>query len=95
MAQVDLKGYHDAYRAFANADAPADSLLKNINCPALFMTGELEPNSTPGMSESMSGLVPDAVCTIVDEARHMMPMTHSPQVVDALRKRFLSDAAID
>ncbi len=94
LAEVNIKGYHDAYRAFANADAPADSLLQQVPCPALFMTGELEPNSTPAMSESMNRLVPDSVCKVVDGARHMMPMTHGDHLISALRERFLSSAVI-
>lgn len=89
LGKVNHKGYRDAYRAFANADAPSDEMLKRVDCPALFMTGELEPNSTPAMSISMSQLVPDAGCIVVDQARHMMSMTHGPQVVNALKKCFL------
>lgn len=88
LASANLQGYRDAYHAFANSDAPSDQALQKINCPALFMTGALEPNSTPAMSESMSTLVPDATCIVVEGARHMMTMTHGAQVVTALKNRF-------
>ena len=89
LADVNQAGYRDAYRAFANADAPTDDQLKSLQCPALFMTGSLEPNSTPAMSRSMSELVPHAHCVIVDEARHMMSMTHGQVVVQAITDFFL------
>lgn len=89
MGSANKAGYRDAYHAFANADAPTDDELRNIKCPALFMTGALEPNSTPAMSESMSQLVPDSTCIVVDEARHMMSMTHGAQVITALTEQFL------
>lgn len=89
LADANKAGYRDAYRAFANADAPTDEQLQQIKCPALFMTGALEPNSTPAMSQSMSQLVPDSACIVVDEARHMMSMTHGAQIVAALVERFL------
>lgn len=88
LADANLQGYRDAYHAFAKADAPTDRALQQIRCSALFMTGALEPNSTPAMSESMSALVPDATCIVVDGARHMMTMTHGAQVVKALNNQF-------
>lgn len=79
LYEIDPVAYADAYRAFAYADAPADNQLSNIQCPALFMTGSREPNSTPDMSSAMSRLVPDADCRIVDGARHMMSLTHGKE----------------
>jgi len=91
LSTVNVQGYRDAYRAFANTEAPTDQKLQQVECPALFMTGSLEPNSTPAMSEKMSLLVPDATCVVIDGARHMMTMTHGSQVVDALVSRFASN----
>jgi len=88
LKQVNPAGYADAYRTFANADAPSDDELRSVNCPALFMTGSLEPNSTPAMSTAMSELVPRSQCTIIDGARHMMSMTHGEQVCSTMIKFF-------
>lgn len=88
LAAANAVGYRQAYNAFANADAPDDSDLAHINCPALFMTGSLEPNSTPAMSQAMSDLVPDARCLIVENAKHMMSMTHGHDVSRALVANF-------
>ena len=80
LTQVDRTGYHHAYRVFAESDGPADSDLKGLPCPALFVTGSDEPNSTPEMSQAMAGLVPRGRAVIIDGARHMMPMTHAAEV---------------
>lgn len=76
LDDVDPAGYANAYRAFAHGDAPADDLLSSIQCPALFMTGELEPNSTPSMSKQMSALVSNSSYQIIANAKHMMSLTH-------------------
>jgi len=79
LADVNPAGYAAAYAAFAAADAPADTQLSSIKCPALFMTGEEEPNSTPAMSEAMSALTPVSDCIIIQNAKHMMSLTHGPE----------------
>ncbi|MBT2320826.1 hypothetical protein J7E62_00455 [Variovorax paradoxus] len=56
--------------------------------PTLFMTGELDLNSSPSMSAAMAGLVPGAQCQVIPDARHMMTVTHPGPVNDALH-RFL------
>ena len=94
LSTVNPQGYRDAYRAFANTDAPTDEELQQIKCRALFMTGSLEPNSTPAMSKSMSQLLPDATCVVVEGARHMMTMTHGSDVVTALTHRFTTTNSV-
>ena len=84
LASVDPKGYRNAYGAFAHGDAPADASLKQIACPALFLTGSGEPNSTPGMTHAMAALVPRGKPVIVRGAAHMLPMTHAGQANEAL-----------
>lgn len=88
LQNINLQHYAAAYRAFANADAPADDQLSSIDCPTLFMTGELEPNSTPAMARVMSTLVVQSHCLIVEGAKHMMSMTHGPRVTDAIISHF-------
>jgi pimeloyl-ACP methyl ester carboxylesterase len=44
------------------------------------MTGELEPNSTPEMSFQMAECCPMGQAHIVNDAAHMMPMTHAGEV---------------
>lgn len=80
LRSVDPAGYKAAYTVFAHSDGPTDAGLKAINCPALFMTGGQEPNSIPAMSRAMAGLVPNGQCAVIDDAAHMMPMTHAADV---------------
>ena len=81
---ADPKGYTSAYRAFAHANGPTKQSLQALTCPALFMTGALEPNSTPEMSQQMAALAPQGRAEVIAGAAHMMPMTHPTPVNTAL-----------
>ncbi len=80
LRSADPRGYQDAYRIFAQEDGPRDSDLQTLHCPALFLTGGREPNSTPAMSEQMAALAPQGRAEILTDAAHMAPMTHGPEV---------------
>ena len=54
--------------------------LARLSCPALFMTGAKEPNSTPEMSQAMARIAPHGRAVIVEGAAHMLPMTHAVPV---------------
>ncbi len=84
LRAVDPAGYKAAYTAFARAEAPSRETVRAIACPALFATGALDPNSTPQMSRAMADLAPDGRVLVVDDAAHMMPMTHAHRVLGAL-----------
>lgn len=84
LCSVDPEGYRTAYSVFANEAGPGEKDLKILSCPALFMTGGLEPNSTPEMSHRMADLSPEGAVAIVETAAHMMPMTHPADVNQAL-----------
>lgn len=86
LRATDPAGYKRAYTAFARGDAPEDAALRALECPALFMTGGQEPNSTPAMSRAMAALIRGGAALIVDDAAHMMPMTHAEAVNAALLK---------
>lgn len=86
LQDVDPAGYAMAYRVFASADGPSDQQLRSLPCPALFVTGSEEPNSTPNMSRNMAALAPKGRAIIVDHAAHMMPMTHARHVITALQE---------
>lgn len=83
-------GYKLAYTAFAQSQKPSRSDLSGIRCPAVFMTGQLEPNSTPAMAETMAEVCPGGRALIVAGAAHMMPMTH-PGDVNAALFQFLKE----
>ncbi|WP_305986102.1 alpha/beta fold hydrolase [Roseibium sp. MMSF_3544] len=84
---TDPSGYRSAYTVFASEDGPSEASLKALRCPALFLTGALEPNSTPLMSEAMAELARNGTARIVEGAAHMMPMTHS-QIVNRVLSEF-------
>lgn len=91
LQAANHEGYATAYKVFAASDAPADSDLKTIHSPTVFMTGSDEPNSTPEMSRLMSALVPDSQCVIVNDARHMMSMTHGELVGEVITEAFIAN----
>ena len=84
LCSVTPAGYKAAYTAFAHNSGPRRADLARLSCPALFMTGAREPNSTPAMSKTMAALVPKGRAIIVPDAAHMMPMTHADMVNAAL-----------
>lgn len=81
---VDPAGYRAAYGVFATQDGPSQNTLEHLECPALFMTGADEPNSTPAMSQGMAAATPKGTVAVVEGAAHMMPMTHAKVVNDQL-----------
>ncbi|MBO9412697.1 MULTISPECIES: alpha/beta hydrolase [unclassified Ruegeria] len=80
LRKVDPRAYKAAYTVFAESNGPTAEQLAAIPCPALFLTGEDEPNSTPRMSQDMAALAPNGRAGIIPNAAHMMPMTHAQQV---------------
>ena len=84
---VDPVGYARTYRLFAESDEAHKERLKDLAIPALFMTGELDPNSTPAMSRAMADAAPQARCDIVPGVRHMMSLT-APDEVNARLRAF-------
>ena len=84
LRAVSPRGYQAAYRVFAHANGPTREQLSALAMPALFMTGGREPNSTPAMSHAMAALAPKGRAEIVEDAAHMLPMTHPNRVTQAL-----------
>ncbi len=88
LTSVDPTGYAQAYNVFACEDGPTDTALAGISCPALFVTGSDEPNSTPAMSKALAKAVPSGTYAITQGAKHMMPMTHAAEVCAVLTEFF-------
>mgnify|MGYP003875843865 CR=1 FL=1 len=87
---VDPTGYARAYRIFASADAVDEDRLRKLVVPCLFMTGEIDPNSTPAMCAALAGLLQDGRCDIIRDERHMMALTAPDEVNAKLAGFFLS-----
>ncbi|WP_420547972.1 alpha/beta fold hydrolase [Curvivirga sp.] len=84
LINVNPAGYRNAYTVFATENGPSPENLRKLAMPALFITGQNEPNSTPTMSERMAALTPKGQVMIIKDAAHMMPMTHMDEVNQAL-----------
>lgn len=80
LCAVEPAAYKQCYTAFAQSQTPDRDLLSRLACPAIFITGSAEPNSTPAMSRAMAQITPKGRAVIVEGAAHMMPMTHPDQV---------------
>lgn len=89
LCSVNLDGYRRTYELFASSDRAHLTRLKSLLVPALFMTGQHDANSQPGMSRAMAELAPTASLEILADARHMMTLTHAADVNQRLRS-FLS-----
>lgn len=81
---VDKEGYAAAYRAFATGDSVYADCWPNVTCPALFLTGEGDPNSTPDMARAMAAATPKGRAVVIPGHRHMVNLTAPDAVGDAL-----------
>lgn len=88
----DPTGYGQIYSLFSRSDDAYVGKLGELACPALFMTGALDPNSTPEMSEKMAMAAPHGVAVVLENERHMMSLV-SPAETTNILGNFLVDAA--
>jgi len=88
LKQVDHRGYATAYSAFAGGDATFADAWPRISCPALFLTGEDDPNSTPEMAEAMAKAAPRGKAKVVPGHRHMVNLT-APETVNKILSEWL------
>jgi pimeloyl-ACP methyl ester carboxylesterase len=94
LTEVNPQGYARTYRLFASSDAVHADGLPRLAMPALFMTGEFDPNSSPDMSRAMAALAPQGCLHIVVGARHMMNVT-APDAINQRLRAFLGTAPGD
>lgn len=87
---IQPEGYARTYRLFATADAACKGQLSALSMPALFLTGALDPNSTPAMSEAMARDSANGTARILAGERHMMSFLH-PASTDLAIQNFLND----
>jgi (E)-2-((N-methylformamido)methylene)succinate hydrolase len=85
LAAVDIEAYATAYGAFAEGDVLYADRWPGVTCPALFLTGELDPNSTPQMTRELAATSPHGEACIIAAHRHMVNMTAPDEVTEALR----------
>jgi pimeloyl-ACP methyl ester carboxylesterase len=85
LEAVDVEAYATAYGAFAEGDDLYAARWPGVACPALLLTGELDPNSTPRMSHDLAAAAPHAEASIIAGHGHMVNMTAPDEVTAALR----------
>jgi len=90
---VDPTGYARAYRVFATSDAAYAGQLEKLACPALFMTGELDPHSTPAMSLAMAAAAPHGQAAVLPGQRHMAALA-MPDLCNRIILDFLQTGTV-
>ncbi len=80
----DVESYLRCYRVFATADAELSEELPRITVPALAVTGDLDPGSTPEMTRRLADAVPGSRAVVVPGARHLWPAQHPDVLVSHL-----------
>ena len=71
-----------------------ESLLPQIACPALVMTGELDAWSSPSQHEAIAAAIPHSNLVIVEGAGHMLPL-EAPDAVNKAIADWLASPAND
>lgn len=89
LERVDPEGYATAYGAFAGGDGVYADCWSAVTCPAMFLTADGDPNSTPEMAETMAGLARHGWSWVVEGHRHMVNLT-APDTVSAMMLEWLS-----
>lgn len=89
LAEVDQRGYATAYAAFANGDEVYADQWSEVACPALFLTGEGDLNSTPDMARAMAASARLGKAVIIPGHRHMVNLT-APKAVNAALMDWMS-----
>lgn len=92
LLSVDPVGYARTYRLFASSDDAHVGRLAELAVPALFLTGEFDPNSSPSMSSAMAEAAPFGRAEIIANERHMMNVTDPARVNERLLA-FLTEAS--
>ena len=88
----DVKSYLNCYRVFATADAEIAPELPRITVPALAVTGENDPGSTPEMTHRLADAIPDCRAVVIPGVRHMLPVERPRDLVTCLTT-FLGERA--
>lgn len=84
LQTVDQAGYAAAYTAFATGDSVYSDCWPKVNCPALFLTGDSDLNSTAEMAAEMAAAAPRGKAVVIEGHRHMVNLTAPENVTAAL-----------
>lgn len=92
MQQVDPVGYGRSYQLFATSDRAFTGRLDTLSNPVLYLTGSLDANSTPAMSQKMAAETPQGQAMVIKNQAHMMAYIH-PEEVNHLIGQFLDEVS--
>ena len=88
LTSVNPTGYARTYRLFATSDRVHQGRLGQLSMPVMYLTGELDANSSPAMSAEMASETPGGRCVVLPLARHMMGITSPTETNKALADFF-------
>jgi pimeloyl-ACP methyl ester carboxylesterase len=95
LRQMNLAAGQQVFDAQIHAlvnRAEMESLLPQITCPALVMTGELDTWAPPAQHEAIAAAIPNSELVIVPGAGHMIQL-EAPEAVNAAIARWLERPA--
>ena len=95
LRQMNLAAGQQVFDAQIHAlvnRAELESLLPQITCPALVMTGELDTWAPPAQHEAIASAIPNSELVIVPGAGHMIQL-EAPEAVNAAIARWLEQPA--
>lgn len=88
----DPDSFVRCYRVFATGDAEIGPHLGQIRAPALAVTGELDPGSTPEMTRRLADAIPGCTAEVIAGARHLLPV-QNPRELAACVSAFIGRSA--
>lgn len=88
----DRDSFLRCYRVFATGDEEIGPELARIAAPALAVTGERDPGSSPEMTRRLAAAMPDCRAVVVPGARHMLPVER-PDALATCLSTFIGDHA--
>jgi pimeloyl-ACP methyl ester carboxylesterase len=95
LRQMNIEAGQDVFDAQIHAlvnRAEMESLLPQISCPALVMTGELDTWAPPAQHAAIAAAIPNSELVIVPGAGHMIQL-EAPDAVNAAIARWLERPA--
>ncbi len=92
LLEANPIGYVRSYELFASHDDTHTRTLSQLAVPTLFMTGELDTNSSPAMSKAMAQATPNSHLVVIPGERHMMCLT-AAAIVNRHLVDFIDSAA--
>ena len=85
LNECNIDSYSAAYNVFAEENGPSETMLASLSMPILFLTGEIDKNSTAEMTKAMALQCKQGSAAIIENAGHIAQLTHPTKVNEMLR----------